>query len=62
MIRVFFTENTDFDVEKILIPDTPERNAFYSDMDKLMYKHFTEYHKLNNLLWVWNCPLKEGYL
>lgn len=102
--KSFFTENTDFDAEKILIPDTPERNAFYSDMDKLaeelkrfndadipilwrpfhesegkwfwwgakgpavaaelyklMYKHFTEYHKLNNLLWVWNCPLKEGY-
>ena len=102
--KSFFTENTDFDAEKILIPDTPERNAFYSDMDKLaeelkrfndadipilwrpfhesegkwfwwgakgpavaaelyklMYKHFTEYHKLNNLLWLWNCPLKEGY-
>lgn len=102
--KSFFTENTDFDAEKVLIEGTPERNAFYSDMDyiagelkrfsdadipilwrpfhesegiwfwwgakgpnvaaelyKLMYEHFTAHHKLNNLLWVWNCPLAEGY-
>ncbi len=28
----------------------------------LMYHHFTEKHQLNNLIWVWNCPLKEGYV
>lgn len=28
---------------------------------RLMYEHFVNVHHLNNLLWVWNCPLKEGY-
>ena len=28
---------------------------------RLMYAHFVNVHHLNNLLWVWNCPLKEGY-
>ena len=26
-----------------------------------LYRHYTDIHHLNNLLWVWNCPLKEGY-
>lgn len=102
--KSFYTENTDFDAEKILIPDTPERTAFFHDMDviaqhlrkfsdedipilwrpfhesygkwfwwaakgpkvacelyKLMFDHYTYHHHLNNLLWVWNCPLAEGY-
>lgn len=102
--KSFYTENTDFDAEKILIPDTPERTAFFHDMDviaqqlrkfsdadipilwrpfhesygkwfwwgakgpkvacelyKLMFDHYTFHHHLNNLLWVWNCPLAEGY-
>lgn len=102
--KSFYTENTDFDTEKILIPDTPERTAFFHDMDviaqqlrkfsdenipilwrpfhesygrwfwwgakgpkvacelyKLMFDHYTFHHHLNNLLWVWNCPLAEGY-
>lgn len=28
---------------------------------KLMFRYFTEHHHLHNLLWVWNCPLQEGY-
>jgi len=31
------------------------------DLYKLMYDHFTGVHHLDNLLWVWNCPLKEAY-
>lgn len=27
----------------------------------LMYHYFTDICHLNNLLWVWNCRLKEGY-
>lgn len=102
--KSFYAENTDFDAEKILFPDTPERTAFFHDMDviaqqlrkfsdedipilwrpfhesygkwfwwgakgpkvacelyKLMFDHYTYHHHLNNLLWVWNCPLAEGY-
>ncbi|MBO6215572.1 MAG: beta-mannosidase [Lachnospiraceae bacterium] len=28
---------------------------------KRMYEYYVVERKLNNLLWVWNCPLKEGY-
>lgn len=31
--KSFFTENTDFDAEKAVIPGTPENNALLSDMD-----------------------------
>ena len=31
--KSFYTENTDFDAEKILSGDTPERTAFFHDMD-----------------------------
>jgi mannan endo-1,4-beta-mannosidase len=27
-----------------------------------MYKRYTDIHKLDNLIWVWNSPLKEGYV
>ncbi len=102
--KSFYAENTDFDAEKILIEGTPERKAFFRDMDviakllkefceedipilwrpfheadgkwfwwgakgpevarelyKLMFDYYTSYHKLDNLLWVWNCSLAEGY-
>lgn len=102
--KSFYAENTDFDAEKILMKGTPEREAFFHDMDviaellkefrdedipilwrpfhesdgkwfwwgakgpevarelyKLMFEYYTSYHKLNHLLWVWNCRLKEGY-
>lgn len=29
---------------------------------RLMYQRYTNYHKLNNLIWVWNSPLPEGYV
>ncbi|WP_315674766.1 glycosyl hydrolase [Clostridium sp. 19966] len=29
---------------------------------RLMYDRYTNHHKLNNLIWVWNSPLKEGYV
>lgn len=102
--KSFYMEKTDFDASRVLKEGTPEREAFYHDMDvlaellkpfcdedipilwrpfhesegtwfwwgaqgpetarelyKLMYEHFTRKHHLDNLLWVWNCPLKEGY-
>lgn len=31
------------------------------ELYKLMYDYYTNVKKLNNLIWVWNCPLKEGY-
>jgi mannan endo-1,4-beta-mannosidase len=27
-----------------------------------MFKRFTHIHKLDNLIWVWNSPVKEGYV
>lgn len=102
--KSFYTEHTDFDASKVLEQGTPEREAFYKDMDriaeelkrfceadipilwrpfheaegiwfwwgakgpevarelfKLMYVHYTEVHHLDNLLWVWNSGLAEGY-
>lgn len=102
--KSFYTENTDFNPERILTEGTPEREAFYSDMDViaeqlnrfrdedipilwrpfheadgtwfwwgskgpvvaselycLMYEYYTNVHHLNNLIWVWNCPIKEAY-
>lgn len=31
------------------------------DLYKLMYDYYTNEKHLDNLLWVWNCRLKEGY-
>ena len=102
--KSFYAEHTDFDASRILIDGTPEREAFYHDMDviaellkpfrdkdipilwrpfhesdgtwfwwgangpevarelyKLMFEHYTKKHQLNNLLWIWNCRLPEGY-
>ncbi len=102
--KSFYAEHTDFDASKVLVEGTPERAAFYHDMDaiaehlkkfrdekipilwrpfhesdgqwfwwgakgpevarelyKLMFQYYTEHHHLDNLLWVWNCPLAEGY-
>lgn len=35
--------------------------AVAAKLYRLMYDHFVKVHDLHNLLWVWNCPLKEGY-
>ena len=102
--KSFYAKNTDFDADRILIEGTPERKAFYSDMDsialilnrfkeeripvlwrpfhesdgdwfwwgakgpitasklyRLMYEYYIEKHHIDNLLWVWNCPIKEAY-
>lgn len=102
--KSFYAANTDFDADRVLVEGTPEREAFFHDMDemaellkpfcdndipvlwrpfhesdgdwfwwgargpktamelyKLMFKHYTEKHHLDNLLWVWNCRLAEGY-
>ncbi len=102
--KSFYAQNTDFDATRVLIENTPERKAFFHDMDvvaqqlkkfqeadipvlwrpfhesygdwfwwgtkgpeiarelyKLMFDYYTNVHHLNNLLWVWNCNLKEGY-
>ncbi len=29
---------------------------------RYMFKYFTGQHDLHNLIWVWNCPLPEGYV
>lgn len=31
------------------------------ELYKLMYHEFVDVYHLDNLLWVWNCPLTEGY-
>lgn len=31
------------------------------ELYKLMFEHYTRVHHLDNLLWVWNCRLPEGY-
>jgi len=102
--KSFYTEHTDFDVEKAIIVGTEENKALISDMDemamllkpfqdkhipilwrpfhesegtwfwwgskgpkfakelfRIMYQRYTYYHQLNNLIWVWNSPVVEGY-
>lgn len=102
--KSFYAENTDFDARRVLKEGTPERAAFFHDLDmiakelnrflsadipvlwrpfhesegvwfwwsakgpevarelyKLMYSYYTEVHHLDHLLWVWNCPLSQGY-
>ena len=31
------------------------------ELYKLMFDHYVNVRHLDNLLWVWNCPLKEAY-
>lgn len=33
----------------------------YIKLYRLMYDRYVNYHKLNNLIWVWNSPNKEWY-
>ena len=35
--------------------------AVAAKLFRLQYDYFVNHCHLNNLLWVWNCPLKEGY-
>lgn len=103
--KSFYSKNTDFDASKVLVEGTPERKAFYSDMDamaeilqefkekkipilwrpfheaegdwfwwgvkgmevarqlyRLMFTYYTEEKHLDNLIWVWNNPMAEGYV
>nr|MCR5624523.1 glycoside hydrolase family 26 protein [Lachnospiraceae bacterium] len=43
--KSFYAENTDFDPSKVLVEGTPERNAFYEDMEKIavVLQEFKEY-------------------
>lgn len=102
--KSFYAVNTDFDATRVLIEGTPERKAFFHDMDiiaeqlklfrdadipvlwrpfhesdgdwfwwgakgaetarelyKIMFDYYTNVYHLDNLLWVWNCRLSEGY-
>lgn len=102
--KSFYAKNTDFDASRVLIKDSPERKAFFHDMDiiaehlrrfqdsdipvlwrpfhesygnwfwwgakglatarelyKLMFDYYNNVYHLDNLIWVWNCNLKEGY-
>jgi hypothetical protein len=36
--KAFYMKNTDFDARKVLIEGTPEREAFYSDLEKIANK------------------------
>ena len=103
--KAFYQSNTEFDARLALQEGTPERKAFFNDMDAMaellrpfcndkipvlwrpfheaegvwfwwgnkgpqtarglyldMYKHFVNVHQLNNLIWVWNSPVAEGYI
>lgn len=31
------------------------------ELYKMMYQHYVGVHHLDHLLWVWNCPVAEGY-
>lgn len=35
--------------------------AVAAQIYRLIYDHYVRVHRLDNLLWVWNCPLEEGY-
>lgn len=102
--KSFYAKNTDFDAKQILVERTPERAAFYQDLDviaaelqkfrdadipilwrpfheadgewfwwgakgavvamklyRLMFDYFVNAKELDNLLWVWNCPIAEAY-
>ncbi len=102
--KSFYAKHTDFDAGRVLTAGTPEREAFFHDMDaiaelltpfcekdipilwrpfhesdgtwfwwgaqgpevardlyKLMFDRYVNVHHLDNLIWVWNCRLKEGY-
>lgn len=102
--KSFYAKNTDFDATRILICGTPEREAFYRDMEliakelkrfydakipvlwrpfheadgtwfwwgakghktgrdlyRLMYDYYANELHLDNLLWVWSSPAKDGY-
>ncbi|MGN0483978.1 MAG: glycosyl hydrolase [Lachnospiraceae bacterium] len=32
------------------------------ELYRFMFQYFTQKHALHNLIWVWNCPLEEGYV
>lgn len=55
--KSFYAKNTDFDAEQVLIPGTPERAAFYRDMDVIAQelRKFQE----ENLPVLWR-PLHEA--
>lgn len=102
--KSFYSRNTDFDPERVLQEGTPERAAFYQELDvmagylkpflledipilwrpfhesegdwfwwgrkgpavaarlfRMLYEYFVGKYSLHNLIWVWNCPLAEGY-
>ncbi len=102
--KSFYTEHTDFDASQVLIKGTPQRQAFFHDLDqiakqlrrfqekripvlwrplheaegawfwwgakgpalarelyRLMYHYYTDELHLDNLLWVWSCPARDGY-
>lgn len=56
--KSFYTEHTDFDAAKILQEGTPERTAFYHDMDVIaaILQHFQE----ENIPILWR-PFHESY-
>lgn len=35
--------------------------AVAAKLFRMQYAYFVERYHLDNLLWVWNCPLREGY-
>jgi mannan endo-1,4-beta-mannosidase len=103
--KTFYQKYTPFDARLALKEGSPEREAFFSDMDVMarllkpfcekkvpilwrpfheangdwfwwgnkgpetarglwldMFERYTKVHELNNLIWVWNSPVPEGYV
>jgi len=103
--KAFYQKNTPFDARLVLKDGTPEREAFFRDMDmmagllkpfcdkkipilwrpfhesegewfwwgsrgpvtakalyRIMYERYTTIFNLDNLIWVWNSPLADGYV
>ena len=56
--KSFYTVNTDFDPERILIDNTPERKAFYHDMD-VIADELRKFLK-NDIPVLWR-PFHEAY-
>ena len=33
-----------------------------AELFRFMFRYYTQHHHLDNLIWVWNSPLPEGYV
>lgn len=71
VIAVYLKEFRDADIPILWRPFHESEGTWFwwgkygpeiaGELYKLMYDYYVNVHKLDNLLWVWNCPRKEGY-